>query len=447
MSITRPKKLLVYLDQNFISEMAKPAHGGVRPDFRELYAVLHSGFWNEKLVVLRSNFHDIETSLAGVLADAIKARRSTLGHVDLVDEWGVRQSQFVASLHAFLRRHKPSPVICYDGLFRDDPDSRVGHLDINVNMDWMHADAKEKRKSQAAELDAIRQVVAKEAITYDRQFRLEMEASRADALRPYHLSPLTSAAEVVADDYRRFVASKSFSEVPIVWLYAALMARLLTAHSTRTIQEGDFTDIGAMATYLPYCDVYGADRFTAEVARSIKVPERFKGHLFDSRKDGVGRLIDHLNTALAGVPPVNVPTLSIFVVPDSSIKQQSFAFFRRIGTQAKWAENRVGKWIEVFAFDDGRMPTYELPFAPGVRAPFFGLQDVVVIKCATTDGAETFVEAARKECRSSRLIIMDTFQELPDDFLMKALSASSRGNSSYMGYRFYNSDRDGPNAS
>jgi hypothetical protein len=58
MLITRPRKLLVYLDQNFISEMAKPAHGGVRPDFKELYAILHKGFWNEQLVVLRSRFHD-----------------------------------------------------------------------------------------------------------------------------------------------------------------------------------------------------------------------------------------------------------------------------------------------------------------------------------------------------------------------------------------------------
>ena len=68
---SRPRKLLVYLDQNFISEMAQPTHGGVRRDFRELYSFLHKGFWNEQLVVLRSGFHDVETSLAGALKDAI----------------------------------------------------------------------------------------------------------------------------------------------------------------------------------------------------------------------------------------------------------------------------------------------------------------------------------------------------------------------------------------
>jgi hypothetical protein len=46
----RPRKFLVYLDQNFISEMVKPAHDAVRTDFGELYSVLHEGFWNEQLV-------------------------------------------------------------------------------------------------------------------------------------------------------------------------------------------------------------------------------------------------------------------------------------------------------------------------------------------------------------------------------------------------------------
>ena len=147
---SRPRKLLVYLDQNFISEMAKPAHGRVRPDFRELYLVLQKGFWNEQLVVLRSRFHDVETSLAGALKDAIRERRSTLGHVDLASQWDIRASQLVAALHRFLGRHDGSPVICYDDAFEDEPDARVGHIDINVNMDWMHTDAKEQRQRLAA---------------------------------------------------------------------------------------------------------------------------------------------------------------------------------------------------------------------------------------------------------------------------------------------------------
>jgi hypothetical protein len=434
--------LLVYLDQNFISEMAKPARSAAQPDFKELYKVLQQGFWNEQLVVLRSRFHDVETSLAAeALKDAIRARRSTLGHVDLASQWDIRESQIVASLHKFLGRQDGSPVICYDNAFEDEPDARVGHMDINVNMDWMHADAKDQRLRLATELDTVRQRIFERSISYEQQFQIEMEASRQDAMRPYYLRHHGAAARVTDEEYGRFVASSAFAGVPIVWLDVALLTRLMTAHSTRTIKQGDVTDIDAMATYLPYCDVYGADRFMAEVARSLKVPERYDCHLFDSRKDGVAKLIDHLQQALAGIAPVNVPGLSIFVAAVDGIKQNSFSFFRKIGNQAKMAENRCAEWIEVFGFDDGKMPRYEMRQAPGVEAPFFGLQDVLVVPCAASDGTDALVEAARKECRSTHFVLIDAFQELPDDFMMRALATPRDGNSSVLGYRVYSRDR------
>lgn len=438
---SRPRKLLVYLDQNFISEMAKQGHGGVRPDFRELYSVLQKGFWNEQLVVLRSRFHDVETSLAGALKDAIRARRSTLGHVDLASQWDIRESQIVASLHKFLDRHDDKPVICYEDAFEDEPDTRVGHLDINVNMDWMHAEAKEQRQRLAAELDTVRRRILENSTSYDEQFRIEMDASRHEALRPYYLRHHTAAAGVTDEEYRQFVASSAFANVPIVWLDVALLTRLMTAHSTRTIKQGDVTDIDAMATYLPYCDVYGADRFMAEVARSLQVPERYNCHLFDSRKDGVTKLIDHLRNVLVGIAPVNMPELSIFVAAADGIKENSFSFFRKIGNQAKMSENRCGEWIELFAFDDGRMPRYEMRQAPGMAAPFYGLQDVLVIKCGASDGTDALVKAARKECRSTHFVLVDAYQDLPDDFIMQALATPRDGKSSVLGYRVYSRDR------
>ena len=54
------RKLLVYLDQNFLSEMSKAdTHENVRPEFKEIYELLHKGFLDEKLVVPASVLHDI----------------------------------------------------------------------------------------------------------------------------------------------------------------------------------------------------------------------------------------------------------------------------------------------------------------------------------------------------------------------------------------------------
>ncbi len=239
----------------------------------------------------------------------------------------------------------------------------------------------------------------------------------------------------------QFVASNAFADVPIIWLEVALLTRLMTAHSTRTVKQGDMTDIDAMATYLPYCDVYGADRFMAEVARSLKVPEQFNCHLFDSGKDGVVKLIDHLRNTLAGISPVNIPVLSIFVTATNDIKENSFSFFRKIGNQAKTAENHYGEWIELFGFDDGLMPRYEMRQAPSVISPFYGLQDVLVIKCVASDGADALVAAARKECRSAYFVLVDAYQDIPDDFIMQILATPRDGKSSVLGYRVYSRDR------
>jgi hypothetical protein len=68
----RTRKLVIYLDQNFLSEMSKAdTHENVRPEFKEIYELLHQGFLDEKLVVPASVLHDIESSLATHLKDRI----------------------------------------------------------------------------------------------------------------------------------------------------------------------------------------------------------------------------------------------------------------------------------------------------------------------------------------------------------------------------------------
>jgi hypothetical protein len=64
----RTKKLLIYLDQNFISEIAKAGiNNRVKPEWKQLFELLKEGFLDEKLVVPQSRFHSLETSLAPAL--------------------------------------------------------------------------------------------------------------------------------------------------------------------------------------------------------------------------------------------------------------------------------------------------------------------------------------------------------------------------------------------
>lgn len=58
-------KLIVYLDQNFLSEMAKTkSNERVNPKLRDIYELLHKGFIDEKTVVPSSWFHEVESNFA-----------------------------------------------------------------------------------------------------------------------------------------------------------------------------------------------------------------------------------------------------------------------------------------------------------------------------------------------------------------------------------------------
>src|SRR5450432_2752271 len=105
------QKLLVYLDQNFLSEMAKAdISEKVRPEFKEIYELLHQGFTDEKLVVPASLLHDIESSLATHLKDRIVAYQHYLGQVRLYRPDEIRNAQTSAALDRFLGRTCEDPL-------------------------------------------------------------------------------------------------------------------------------------------------------------------------------------------------------------------------------------------------------------------------------------------------------------------------------------------------
>ena len=75
-----------------------------------------------------------------------------------------------------------------------------------------------------------------------------------------------------------------------------------------------------------------------------------------------------------------------------------------------------------------------------MAVPFYGLQDVLVIECGASDSTDALIEAARKECRSTHFVLVDAYQDLPDDFMMQALATPRDGTSSVLGYRIYSKD-------
>src|SRR5437868_4087332 len=125
------RKLLVYLDQNFLSEMSKAdVNQSVRPEFKEIYELLHEGFLDEKLVVPSSWLHDVESSLATHLKDRITTYQHYLGQVRLYRPDEIRDTQTFAAFERFTG-HSPEDALGANAVFLDDPDQRVRQFGIS----------------------------------------------------------------------------------------------------------------------------------------------------------------------------------------------------------------------------------------------------------------------------------------------------------------------------
>ncbi len=75
-----------------------------RPEFKDIYELLHQGFINEKLVVPGSCLHDVESSLATHLKDRIVEYQHYLGQVRLYRPDEIRNRQTTEAFEIFTGR-------------------------------------------------------------------------------------------------------------------------------------------------------------------------------------------------------------------------------------------------------------------------------------------------------------------------------------------------------
>ena len=358
------KKLLVYLDQNFLSEMSKAdVNEKVRPEFKEIYALLHQGFVDEKLVVPSSLLHDIESSLATHLKDAINTYQHYLGQVRLRRPDEIRDAQIAAALGRFTGR-KPEDPLNPKTAFLDDPDQPVKQFDISVDGHWETHNFKQSRHSTAKQLEALRQRCLQSRISYDQQVKVERETQRQEFIETYERYS-RSVSEEKRTEWIAFTASAEFAAIPLLRIEAHLYATILARMSTWEIQPSDTTDIEVLSAYLPYMDVVCTGAFMAEQLRGIA--KEYGVTLFHGKTASLRDMKAFLEEHLKSAAPVRRPSITVFVLPPKEGREESFQFFYQLG--AALQAMGMNEYGEVYAFDDGAMPKYELRQMPGKPVP------------------------------------------------------------------------------
>lgn len=118
------------------------------------------------------------------------------------------------------------------------------------------------------------------------------------------------------------------------------------------------------------------------------------------------------------------------------MRAAGFGFLATLGQNPAEARNAL-RSPRGSAFDDGAMPTYELPQLPGRPVPFWGLQDVTCIELPPGTAHEEILNVCRRHCRSDHFVLVDEYGEIRETFLLGAAMSAEHGKDITQGYRIY----------
>jgi hypothetical protein len=428
----RTGKLLVYLDQNFLSDFAKTdTSTKVRPEFVKIYELLRQGVVDEKLVVPGSVLHDIESSLATHLKDRIVSCQHRLGKVRLYRPDEVRDKQIFAVLDSFMG-HPAEDPLRPRAAFIDDPEQRLARYGISVDAHLETRNFRHSRHRTAADLDALRERVFQAGVTYEQQLKTEQKAQRECFLETF-CSICGPVSEEKMQELAAFAESSAFAGIPLLRIEAHLYASILTRKHDRTIKPSDATDIDALSAYAPYMDVVCTDAFMAD--QMIQIAKEYGIRLFHGKTASLRELTMFLESYLAGTSPIRRPSITAFVLPPKEARTESFRFFYQLGAALR--AMGVNEYGEVYAFDDGAMPAYEFSQMPEKPVPFYGLQDVTPIELSAGAAEADILKICRKHCRSDHFVLIDEYKEIPNSFMLGAAMCAEAGLDSTQGYRIF----------
>jgi hypothetical protein len=435
----RTQKLVVYLDQNFLSGISKAdVNEKVCPEFKEIYELLRRGFLDEKLVVPGSLLHDIESSLATHLKDRIVTYQHYLGKVRLYRPDEIRNTQTFAALDRFMAHTSEDPLRP-EAAFLDHPDQRVVRFGISVDSHLERHNFRQSRHRTANELEKLRQRLLQGKVTYDQQLKVEQETQRDQFVQTY-CSLCGPVSEQKRKELTAFTKSNDFRSIPLLSIESHLFASILTRKPDRRIKPSDGTDIESLSAYAPYMDVVCTDAFMADQLRGIA--KEYGITLFHAKQRSLRELKAFLECHLTSSTPIWRPSMTAFVLPPKERRDESFRFFYRLGSALR--SMGMNEYGELYAFDDGAMPNYELPQLPGVPVPFYGLQDVTRIELPHTATEEEILNICRERCRSNHFIFIDEYKEIPDTFMLGAAMCAEGNMDSMHGYRIFKKHPERP---
>jgi len=347
-------KTIIYLDQNFISDIAKfdlaDKKDKVRPALRAVFDAIKAGVDEEKFLSPDGWIHAIETAAESnpELRSAIGSYQAYLGQTSLNPPWEIKSSQFVNALLAYCGIQSDERET-WRTAFRENPNRRMENFRITVSMPDLGLGG--LSDNSLASLQKIRE----SGVKAETQYQAEIIATRKHykmLIRTDYKYEL-SRHGVSVERAEEFIDSEAFAEVPNIDIFCRLWSRSLADKERKRGIEGDYNDIEFLSVYLPYCAVIATDHYMKTTVVSLGLDKKYGCLVFSMKEDDLGKMLKFLDEERAKKVPASTSLFSILCVMAKSKPVYEVSFLKKLSL-ARNKFQRTGKYwnkdvyVEVF---------------------------------------------------------------------------------------------------
>lgn len=310
---------IIYLDQNYVSHMAKARIGRIKDDdqakfWLALFDNLKKAVLADKIACPESEFHTTEAMFDKTLEEPI---------INVVDElsmglkfrsWrDILEEQIIEAAIVFLGKHNKEKE-WWTIAFESNPNTSVESRMVDINGTKTRISARLLLPIEVAE--------------HDRQLKLQFLDKEKELLKEYAEKPLgwqellfeskkstldgiigNTAIQSSPSAYFRlvnlwnqlrgiglntddnkilmdFAYSKELFNIPYVNIYSSTWAAIAEYYRQgREPQQGDFHDAAILSLVLPYCDIVATDKFMKEILiKKLQFNKEYDTHIFSATK-------------------------------------------------------------------------------------------------------------------------------------------------------------------
>lgn len=338
-------KTIIYLDQNFISDIAKlnlaDKKDKVNPNLRVVFDTIKKGVDDEKFLSPDSWIHSIETAAENdsELRAAITSYQAYLGQISLNPPWEIKDAQFIKALLDFFEIEFDEQEK-WRVAFKENPNKRMRNFRITVSMPNLGLG------SLSTEVLADLQKIRLSGVKANDQYQEEIAATRSNykQLIRSDFNYILVKNNISIEQAEKFVDSQEFTQIPNIDIYCRLWSKNLADKERKRGIEGDYNDIEFLSIYLPYCDVIATDHYMKSMVTSIGLDKKYSCQIFSMKGDGLKDMISYLEIERARKNPTRTSLFSVLCFIEDKKPFYDISFLKKINLARNKFQNTGKYW-------------------------------------------------------------------------------------------------------